>query len=237
MYWLVYLFYYFSIFKRSVTLIKWPCLGVGSLCSVIHRENSGPLQSVLYWSIIRKKIRNRNRTWMVACWYSLLVDFFFLFFQAGQGKKGTDKAVFVEVLTSRNYAQLRATLDAYKTVSFREWFNKLNLFLLRSESYFSNLNTLTGNRGQVVVNFLRWELFWFFLSTWSLITSWSQKDHQMEIRKKSKFGNHGVKQLFVWLFYAIVTECFLLAVGQRWSHGLHQRAPKRRFAECLQGDR
>ena len=54
---------------------------------------------------------------MVACWYILLVDFFF---QAGQGKKGTDKAVFVEVLTSRNYAQLRATLDAYKTVSFHE---------------------------------------------------------------------------------------------------------------------
>jgi len=39
------------------------------------------------------------------------------FFQAGQGKKGADKAVFVEILTSRNFAQLRATLDAYKTVS------------------------------------------------------------------------------------------------------------------------
>lgn len=37
------------------------------------------------------------------------------FFQAGQGKP--DKAVFVEILTSRNFAQLRATLDAYKTVS------------------------------------------------------------------------------------------------------------------------
>ncbi|XP_078351007.1 uncharacterized protein LOC144635783 isoform X2 [Oculina patagonica] len=38
-------------------------------------------------------------------------------YEAGQGKKGTDKAVFVEILTSRNYAQLRATLDAYKTLA------------------------------------------------------------------------------------------------------------------------
>ena len=41
----------------------------------------------------------------------------FVHFQAGQGKKGTDKAVFVEILTTRNYAQLRATFDAYKSVS------------------------------------------------------------------------------------------------------------------------
>ena len=38
-------------------------------------------------------------------------------FQAGEGKKGTDKAVFVEILTTRNYSQLRATLHTYKNVS------------------------------------------------------------------------------------------------------------------------
>ena len=37
--------------------------------------------------------------------------------QAGEGKKGTDKAVFVEIFTTRNYPQLKATFDAYKNVS------------------------------------------------------------------------------------------------------------------------
>ena len=37
--------------------------------------------------------------------------------QAGEGKKGTDKAVFVEIFTTRNYQQLQATFDAYKNVS------------------------------------------------------------------------------------------------------------------------
>ena len=46
----------------------------------------------------------------------------FVHFQAGQGKKGTDKAVFVEILTTRNYAQLRATFDAYKSVSIDIFF-------------------------------------------------------------------------------------------------------------------
>ena len=101
-----------TLFGRRFTL----------LCDSSRKLRSTSKHSVLV-DHQRKKIRNRNRTWMVACWYSLLVDFFSFFFQAGQGKKGTDKAVFVEVLTSRNYAQLRATLDAYKTVSFREWFN------------------------------------------------------------------------------------------------------------------
>ncbi|XP_074631029.1 uncharacterized protein LOC141889596 isoform X2 [Acropora palmata] len=35
-------------------------------------------------------------------------------YDAGEGKKGTDKAVFVEILTTRNYSQLRATLHTYK---------------------------------------------------------------------------------------------------------------------------
>ena len=83
----------------------------------------GPLQSVLYWSIIRKKNKEQKQDVNGGLLVQSFSWFFFLFFQAGQGKKGTDKAVFVEVLTSRNYAQLRATLDAYKTVSFREWFN------------------------------------------------------------------------------------------------------------------
>ncbi|RMX43838.1 hypothetical protein pdam_00017851 [Pocillopora damicornis] len=47
-------------------------------------------------------------------------------FEAGQGKKGTDKAVFVEVLTSRNYAQLRATLDAYKTLAKSDLMDYIN---------------------------------------------------------------------------------------------------------------
>lgn len=47
-------------------------------------------------------------------------------FEAGQGKKGTDKAVFVEVLTSRNYAQLRATLDAYKTLTKSDLMDYIN---------------------------------------------------------------------------------------------------------------
>lgn len=38
-------------------------------------------------------------------------------FQAGEGKKGTDKAVFVDILTTRNNSQLRATFNTYKTVS------------------------------------------------------------------------------------------------------------------------
>lgn len=38
-------------------------------------------------------------------------------FQAGEGKKGTDKAVFVDILTTRNNSQLRATFNTYKNVS------------------------------------------------------------------------------------------------------------------------
>ena len=58
------IYYYFPIFKRSVTLIKRPFSGIGSLCSVIHRENSGPLQRVLYWLIIRKKLGTETgREW------------------------------------------------------------------------------------------------------------------------------------------------------------------------------
>ncbi|XP_068684021.1 uncharacterized protein [Montipora foliosa] len=41
-------------------------------------------------------------------------------YNAGEAKKGTDKAVFVEVLTTRNYAQLRATFDAYKKISKKD---------------------------------------------------------------------------------------------------------------------
>ncbi|KAJ7365475.1 Annexin A6 [Desmophyllum pertusum] len=40
--------------------------------------------------------------------------------EAGQGKKGADKAVFIEILTTRNHAQLRATFDAYKTMAKRD---------------------------------------------------------------------------------------------------------------------
>ena len=53
----------------------------------------------------------------VCCNTRLSDRYFSSFFQAGQGKKGPEKAVFVEILTSRNFAQLRATVDAYKTVS------------------------------------------------------------------------------------------------------------------------
>ncbi|XP_067031921.1 ribosome-binding protein 1-like isoform X10 [Acropora muricata] len=37
-------------------------------------------------------------------------------YDAGEGKKGTDKAVFVEILTTRNYSQLRETLHTYKNM-------------------------------------------------------------------------------------------------------------------------
>lgn len=57
-----------------------------------------------------------------ACCSTCFSDHYFcFFFQAGQGKKGPDKAVFVEILTSRNFTQLRATLDAYKTVSIDDY--------------------------------------------------------------------------------------------------------------------
>ena len=52
----------------------------------------------------------------------------FLYFQAGEAKKGTDKAVFVEILTTRNYAQLRVTFDAYKNVSMMYLFSHPCLF-------------------------------------------------------------------------------------------------------------
>ena len=59
---------------------------------------------------------------------------FSFFFQAGQGKKGPDKAVFVEILTSRNFAQLRATLDAYKTVSVEDSYGShIELWSFRSK--------------------------------------------------------------------------------------------------------
>lgn len=88
MYWLIYLFYYFSIFKRSVSLIKWPCLGVGSLCSVIHRENSGPLQSVLYWSIIRKKNKEQKQGVNGGLLVQSFSWFFFFFFSGRARQKG-----------------------------------------------------------------------------------------------------------------------------------------------------
>lgn len=49
--------------------------------------------------------------------------------EAGQGKKGADKAVFVEILTSRNYAQLRATFDAYKTLAKSDFMDSINEYL------------------------------------------------------------------------------------------------------------
>ena len=52
----------------------------------------------------------------------------FLYFQAGEAKKGTDKSVFVEILTTRNYAQLRATFDFYKNVSMVYLFSHPCLF-------------------------------------------------------------------------------------------------------------
>ena len=61
---------------------------------------------------------------------------FSFFFQAGQGKKGPDKAVFVEILTSRNFAQLRATLDAYKTVSMEDYLCANHLVLWSSRVNF-----------------------------------------------------------------------------------------------------
>ncbi|CAH3147838.1 unnamed protein product [Porites lobata] len=41
-------------------------------------------------------------------------------FEAGEGKKGTDKAVFVEIFTTRNYQQLQATFDAYKNLAKKD---------------------------------------------------------------------------------------------------------------------
>jgi len=44
--------------------------------------------------------------------------------------------VLVEILTSRNFAQLRATLDAYKTVSMKDYFCAIHFVLLSLSANF-----------------------------------------------------------------------------------------------------
>lgn len=65
-----------TLFGRRFTL----------LCDSSRKLRSTSKHSVLV-DHQRKKIRNRNRTWMVACWYSLLVDFF-SFFSGRARQKG-----------------------------------------------------------------------------------------------------------------------------------------------------